>query len=71
MAEDSVEALKAKLQGTKLGEMFELVESSAEDYIKALDGGKLASTRVRKKMLATRDLAIEIRKEMLESRKKK
>jgi hypothetical protein len=71
MAEDSVEALKAKLQGTKLGEMFELVESSADDYIKALDGGKLASTRVRKKMLATRDLAIEIRKEMLESRKKK
>jgi hypothetical protein len=71
MADESVDDLKAKLQGTKLGEMFELVVGSAEDYLKALDGGKLASTRVRKKMLATRDLAVEIRKEMLESRKKK
>jgi len=59
-----------KLKGTKLGEVLDLVERSIEDYVKALNGGKLASTRVRKNMLAVRNLAVDIRKEMLESRKK-
>jgi len=66
-----MEDLKTKLQGTKLGEMLALVENSVEDYVRALAGGKLASTRVRKNMLSARDVAIDIRKEMLESRKKK
>jgi hypothetical protein len=60
-----------RLKGTMLGEVQKLVEDSVEDYIKAKGGGKLASTRVRKNMLAIRDLVIDIRKEMLESRKKK
>ena len=60
-----------RLKSTKLGEVQMLVENSIEDYVKALGGGKLASTRVRKNMLAIRELAIDIRKEMLESRKKK
>ena len=60
-----------RLQGTKLGEIQKHLEETIEDYLKAMDGGKLASTRVRKKMLSIRDLASEIRKEMLEARKKK
>lgn len=59
-----------RLKGTKLGEVQALMESSIEDYIKAKGGGKLASTRVRKNMLAIKNLATDIRKEMLESRKK-
>ena len=60
-----------RLQGTKLGEMQRLVSECVEDYLKANGGGKLASTRVRKRMLSVKDLAMEIRKEMLETRKKK
>jgi len=60
-----------RLSGTKLGEVQKLVEETIEDYLKALDGAKLASTRVRKRMLTIRALAGEIRKEMLEARKKK
>lgn len=59
-----------RLKSTKLGEVQALVESSIEDYIKAKGGGKLASTRVRKNMLAIKNLVMDIRKEMLESRKK-
>lgn len=60
-----------RLNGTKLGEIQQLVESTIEDYLKANAGGKLASTRVRKVLLRVRELASEIRKDMLEARKKK
>jgi uncharacterized protein YxjI len=59
------------LQGTKLGEIRKIIDEIADDYMKAIGGGKLASTRVRKKMMSVRDLASEIRKDMLEARKKK
>jgi len=62
---------KEKIQGTKLGEMQGIIEEICDDYVKAIGGGKLAGTRVRKKMLRIRELASEIRKDLLEERKKK
>jgi hypothetical protein len=59
-----------RLQGTKLGEIQTLVEECIEDYLKAIAGGKLATTRVRKRMLSVKTLALEIRKDMIEARKK-
>ena len=59
-----------RLEGTKLGEMQKLVEECVEDFIKANAGGKLATTRVRKRMLRVKELALEIRKDMIEARKK-
>jgi hypothetical protein len=60
----------AKLEGTKLGEMKKHLDESIEDYIKARGGeSKAASRRVRKHMLGIKELALSIRKEMLETRK--
>ena len=58
------------LKGTLLGEMKQLVDENIDDYLKAKDGAKLASTRSRKRMLRVKELALLIRKEMLESRGK-
>jgi len=63
-----MDELIKKLEGTLLGEMKQHLDESIADYIKAKDGGKMASRRVRKHMLAVKELALSIRKEMLETR---
>jgi len=57
-----------KIDGTLLGEMKKHLDESIADYIKAKEGGKMASRRVRKHMLDIKNLALSIRKEMLETR---
>ena len=59
-----------ELVGTKLGELKELVDGACADYLKAHKGNKAASVRVRKTMGTAKDLALELRKEMLATRKK-
>ena len=51
-----------------LDKMQALVESCREDYNKAKGGNKAAGTRVRKTMQDVKNLAQDIRKEMLETR---
>ncbi len=51
-----------------LDKMMQLVESCREDYNKAKGGNKAAGTRVRKSMQDIKNVAQDIRKEMLESR---
>lgn len=51
-----------------LDKMMQLVESCREDYNKAKGGNKAAGTRVRKSMQDVKNVAQDIRKEMLESR---
>ena len=51
-----------------LEKMQQLVESCREDYNKAKGGNKAAGTRVRKTMQDVKNVAQEIRKEMLGSR---
>jgi hypothetical protein len=51
-----------------LDKMQGLVESCREDFNKAKGGNKAAGTRVRKTMQDIKNLAQEIRKEMLESK---
>lgn len=51
-----------------LDKMQGLVESCREDFNKAKGGNKAAGTRVRKAMQEIKNLAQEIRKEMLEPR---
>lgn len=51
-----------------LDQMQQLTESCREDYNKAKGGNKAAGTRVRKTMQDVKNLAQEIRKEMLGSR---
>jgi hypothetical protein len=51
-----------------LEKMQQLIESCREDYNKAKGGNKAAGTRVRKTMQDVKNLAQEIRKEMLGSR---
>ncbi|MCA9302633.1 MAG: hypothetical protein KC996_00775 [Phycisphaerales bacterium] len=48
--------------------MQQLIESCREDYNKAKGGNKAAGTRVRKTMQDVKNVAQEIRKEMLGSR---
>jgi hypothetical protein len=64
------ENILSKIKGTKLGDIKDHVDNCCQDYVKALDGSKSASTRVRKHMLDVKELALSVRKEMLESRKK-
>jgi hypothetical protein len=52
----------------QLEQLQQLVESAREDYNKAKGGNRAAGTRVRKIMQDVKNLAQEIRKEMLESR---
>jgi len=65
----SEEEITKKLQGTNLGQIKEIVDANLADYIKAIEGGKLAGTRVRKNMLTVKNLALEIRKEIINKRK--
>jgi hypothetical protein len=51
-----------------LDKMQGLVESCREDFNKAKGGNKAAGTRVRKTMQDIKNLAQDIRKEMLENR---
>ncbi|MFG0306539.1 MAG: histone H1 [Phycisphaerales bacterium JB040] len=51
-----------------LTQLEQLIDSCKEDYNKAKGGNKAAGTRVRKMMQDVKNLAQEIRKEMLESR---
>jgi hypothetical protein len=51
-----------------LEKMQQLLETCREDYNKAKGGNKAAGTRVRKTMQDVKNLAQEIRKEMLGSR---
>jgi len=51
-----------------LEQLQQLTESCREDYNKAKGGNKAAGTRVRKTMQDVKNLAQEIRKEMLGSR---
>jgi hypothetical protein len=51
-----------------LDKMMQLVEACREDYNKAKGGNKAAGTRVRKSMQDIKNVAQDIRKEMLESR---
>lgn len=51
-----------------IDQLQQLVESCREDYNKAKGGNKAAGTRIRKTMQELKNLAQEIRKEMLESR---
>ena len=60
-----------ELEGTKLGELKALVDGAVEDYLKAHKGNKAASVRVRKAMQDAKTLAHDLKKEMLETRKKK
>jgi len=61
--------MSVELQKTALGRLIEMAQECAPDYIKAKEQGtKAASSRVRKKMLAIRDLIVPIRKEMLDCR---
>lgn len=48
--------------------LAQLVESAREDYAKAKGGNKAAGTRVRKSMQDVKNLAQEIRQEMLGTR---
>jgi hypothetical protein len=52
----------------KLDDLARLVESIREDYHKAKGGNKAAGTRVRKIMQDIKNLAQDIRQEMLETR---
>jgi hypothetical protein len=60
--------LPDELKGTNLAEMKELVDGCVTDYVKALGGGKASGTRVRKAMLKVKELALAIRKEILDKR---
>ncbi len=51
-----------------LEKMGQLLQDCQEDYNKAKGGNKAAGTRVRKTMQDVKNLAQEIRKEMLGSR---
>jgi len=51
-----------------LEQLQQLTESCREDYNKSKGGNKAAGTRVRKTMQDVKNLAQEIRKEMLNSR---
>lgn len=51
-----------------LDKMMQLTEACREDYNKAKGGNKAAGTRVRKAMQDIKNVAQDIRKEMLESR---
>lgn len=52
----------------QLEQLKQLVESAREDYNKAKGGNRAAGTRVRKAMQDVKNLAQEIRKEMLDTR---
>lgn len=51
-----------------LDKMQQLIESCREDYNKAKGGNKAAGTRVRKAMQDVKNVAQDIRKEMLDTR---
>ena len=51
-----------------LEQMQQLAESCREDYNKAKGGNKAAGTRVRKVMQEVKNIAQDLRKEMLGSR---
>jgi len=52
----------------KLEQLGSLVTQVREDYQKAIGGNKAAGTRVRKAMQDVKNIAQDIRKEVLESR---
>ena len=49
--------------------LVKLVESAADDIAKAEGGNKAAGTRVRKAMQDIKNIAQEVRKDILEARK--
>ncbi|GJM19052.1 MAG: hypothetical protein DHS20C14_12650 [Phycisphaeraceae bacterium] len=51
-----------------LDKLAQLIESCREDYNKSKGGNKAAGTRVRKAMQDVKNVAQDIRKEMLETR---
>ena len=51
-----------------LDKLAQLIESCREDYNKAKGGNKAAGTRVRKTMQDVKNLAQDIRKEILDNR---
>lgn len=51
-----------------LEKLSQIIHECREDYNKAKGGNKAAGTRVRKTMQDVKNMAQEIRKEMLESR---
>ena len=51
-----------------LEQLAQLTQECREDYNKAKGGNKAAGTRVRKAMQDIKNMAQDIRKEMLESR---
>ena len=53
---------------TLLEQLEQIVAGCKEDYLKSKGGNKAAGTRVRKSMQDVKNLAQEIRKEMLETR---
>ena len=59
-----------ELSGTMFGELKDLVDGYAEDYLKGMKGNKAAGTRARKAMQKAKGLAHEIKKELLAVRKK-
>jgi hypothetical protein len=62
---------EAKLKDTNLGKLKELVDNAAVDYLKGIEGMKQPGTRVRKAMLAAKNLTLDIRKELLGARPNK
>ncbi|MEZ6241556.1 MAG: hypothetical protein R3B57_00780 [Phycisphaerales bacterium] len=52
----------------QLEQLKQLIESAREDYNKAKGGNRAAGTRVRKVMQDVKNVAQEIRKEMLGTR---
>ena len=53
---------------TLLEQLEQIVTECKEDYLKSKGGNKAAGTRIRKAMQDVKNLAQEIRKEMLETR---
>lgn len=51
-----------------LDKLAQMIEACREDYNKAKGGNKAAGTRVRKTMQDVKNLAQDIRKEILENR---
>jgi len=57
------------LKGTLLGELIQRVDSCKDDYVRAKNGTRTASTRVRTNMLNIKKLSEAIYKEMTNIKK--
>jgi len=58
------------LEGTSLEKLKKLLDETVDDYLKALGGNKAAGTRARSKLHDIKLLAHDIKKELIEIRKK-